>query len=220
LPPDEGGRRSTGPSHRSGDTSLMFSSLGRSVAGGLAAIAVIVAGIVAVNSFQKDEAEAPVAKAARSPKPAADASTSATAGESAATTAPPVAAETETAPEVVTEATTSAATTAPAVAPSAAAPDSPEAAAVRVPLLVLNSSRITGLATSAKKDFEQAGWTVRGVGNTRYRASVTTVYYLPGQEAAARQLVRDVPAVQRMLLRPLALPGQGLTVVVTREYAD
>ena len=197
----------------------MFSSLGRSVAGGLVAIAVIVAGIVAVNSFQKDEPKVPVAATVRTPKPAgsAAASTAETAAESGATTTPPAVDPTETAPEVAPEASTS---TAPAAAPGAAAPDSPEAAAVRVPLVVLNSSRIKGLAATAATDFEQARWTVRKpVGNTSYRAAITTVYYLPGQEAAARQLMRDVPAVQRILLRPLALPGTGMTVVVTREYA-
>ncbi len=181
----------------------MFSSLGRSVAGGLVAIAVIVAGIVAVNSFQNDEPKAPVA----SPKPAASIAASATHS-----------AEESEASDVEPE-PTSPGSTAPAAAPTAAAPDSPEAAALRVPLLVLNSSRIRGLAASAKADFEKAGWTVHKPDNTRYRAAVTTVYYLPGQEGAARQLMRDVPAVQRMLLRPLALPGTGLTVVVTREYA-
>jgi hypothetical protein len=214
-PPDDGGRRSTGPSHRSRDKSLLFSSLGRSIAGGLVAIALIVATIVAVNSFQRDEPTAPVAGPASTPKTATSAGASAaqTAPESSST-APQVAAETGAAPEAEPE------PTAPATAPTAASPTSPEAAAVRVPLTVLNSSRIGGLAASAAQDFERAGWTVRKpVGNTRYRASITTVYYLPGQEAAARQLMRDVPAVRRMLLRPLVLPGQGLTVVVTREYA-
>ena len=88
-----------------------------------------------------------------------------------------------------------------------------------MPLTVLNNSRIHGLATSAAEDFRAAGWSIRAITNTRYQPKITTVYYLPGQEAAARQLMRDVPAVRRMLLRPGALPGTGLTVVVTREYA-
>lgn len=86
---------------------------------------------------------------------------------------------------------------------------------------MLNSSRIRDLASAAAGDLRAAGWPVAAsnIGNTSYRAKITTVYYLPGQEASARQLMRDVPGVRRMLLRPLALPGHGFTVVVTREYA-
>ena len=89
---------------------------------------------------------------------------------------------------------------------------------VRPPLTVLNSSRRTGLAARAADGFRAAGWPIAGTGNYRQRVPVTTVYFAPGQEAAARQLVAEFPAIQRVLPRPPDLPGTGLTVVVTREY--
>jgi hypothetical protein len=85
---------------------------------------------------------------------------------------------------------------------------------------VLNSSRIKLLAAGAADDFKRGGWSIAFVGNTTYRARMTTAYYAPGQEAVARRLMAEFPAVQRMLLRPAGLPGKGLTVVVTRDYAD
>ena len=101
-------------------------------------------------------------------------------------------------------------TTAPTVAPVAA----------RLPLLVLNNSRIHGLATRAAGDLRAAGWTVRGTGNFRGRVAMTTVYYGPGQEAAARRLAAEVPKVRRVAPRFAGLPGSGLTVVVTRDWVS
>lgn len=115
-------------------------------------------------------------------------------------------------------------TTAPAVKPTATstatspAPAPSETAPV-LALLVLNNSRINGLATRAADDFRAGGWPVRGTGNFRGRVATTTVYYEPGQEASARRLMREFGKVRRMAPRFAGLPGQGLTVVVTRDYA-
>ena len=110
----------------------------------------------------------------------------------------------------------------PAVTPSATATPTPTArptpAVARAPLTVLNHSRRTRLAARAADQFRDKGWTVVFVGNTRYDVTVTTVYYEPGQEAAAATIRREFPAVQRALPRPAGLDGDGLTVVVTREY--
>ncbi|HZG95642.1 MAG TPA: LytR C-terminal domain-containing protein [Mycobacteriales bacterium] len=109
---------------------------------------------------------------------------------------------------------------APAADPtSKPAADAATVRAARQPLTVLNSSRIRGLAAGAADDFTGRGWSISFVGNTTYRARVTTAYYAPGQDGAARRLMAEFPAVQRMLPRPSGLPGRGLTVVVTREYA-
>lgn len=105
-------------------------------------------------------------------------------------------------------------------APGVTTPREPASAplAVRQPLTVLNHSRRTGLASRAAAGFRARGWPIDLVGNTTYRAKMTTIYYVPGQEAAARRLMTEFPGVRRMLLRPLRLPGRGLTVVVTRDY--
>jgi hypothetical protein len=104
----------------------------------------------------------------------------------------------------------------PAPAPSQPAPQ--HAAPVEVPILVLNNSRVPGLAARAAQRFEAGGWPVRETGNLRGRIRATTVYYPPGQEAAARELAGRFPGVARVLPRLANLPGTGLTVVVTRDF--
>jgi hypothetical protein len=104
------------------------------------------------------------------------------------------------------------------VPPNTAAP-SPTAAA-RPPLTVLNNSRVNGLAARAARDFAAGGWRVAATGNLRGRTPHTTVYYAPGQEAAAAALRRQFPRIIEALPRYDGLPGDGtLTVVVTRDYA-
>lgn len=100
------------------------------------------------------------------------------------------------------------------------APSAPAVEAAKLPLLVLNNSRVNGLATRAASDFRAGGWPVRGTGNFRGRVALTTVYYEPGQEASARRLMREFPKVRRMSPRFAGLPGRGLTVVVTRDWTS
>ncbi len=107
----------------------------------------------------------------------------------------------------------------PASAPPASAPASAgQATAARLPLTVLNNSTVSGLATTAADRFRKGGWPIRTVGNVRGRFAATTVYYAPGQEASARALARQFPAITRVHPRFEGLPGTGLTVVVTRYF--
>lgn len=112
--------------------------------------------------------------------------------------------------ETGAEPTGTPAPTATSTAPAQAAPE--------LPLLVLNNSRIHGLATRAAAELRAGGWPVRGTGNFRGRVEMTTVYYAPGEEASARRLVADFPKVRRVAPRFPGLPGSGLTVVVTRDW--
>ena len=116
---------------------------------------------------------------------------------------------------------------APPASSPGAAPGSPAAVPVepaptevaeRPPLTVLNHSKVKGLAARAAEDFTRGGWQVVEVANTRYAVARTTVYFVPGQEAAAAALRRQFPSILRSAPRPAELPGSGLTVVVTREY--
>jgi hypothetical protein len=100
----------------------------------------------------------------------------------------------------------------PVPEPVAAAP------AIETPLLVLNNSRIPGLADTAARRFEAGGWPVRETGNLRGRIRATTVYYPPGEQEVARELARRFPGIARVLPRLPNLPGSGLTVVVTRDF--
>jgi hypothetical protein len=188
-------------------------------------VAVIVAGIVVLNLLQggpdvgeieqlaaaRASASAPAKKpAAKSSKPAKVANGKAT---GKAKPKPKPAKPAAKAPAKKSTAPAPKATRKPAAKPVTVR-------AAREPLTVLNSSRIKLLAAGAAGDFTRRGWSISFVGNTTYRARVTTAYYLPGQEGAARRLMAEFPSVQRMLPRPSGLPGRGLTVVVTREYAD
>jgi hypothetical protein len=90
---------------------------------------------------------------------------------------------------------------------------------VKAPLLVLNNSRIHGLALTGKATFERGGWTVLGTGNFSGRLPQTTVYYSPGFKAAAQTLARQFPTVTTVLPRTSAVPGSApLTVVLTRYF--
>jgi hypothetical protein len=108
-----------------------------------------------------------------------------------------------------------------APAPVAPAPEPPPAAApsVVVPVLVLNNSRTTGLADRAAAQFRAAGWPVRDTGNFRGRIRATTIYYPPGQRASAEEFARRFSGIERVLPRFEGLPGSGLTVVLTRDFA-
>ena len=86
------------------------------------------------------------------------------------------------------------------------------------PVTVLNNSRIDLLAARAAARFEAAGWPVAATGNYRGRLSETTVFYGPGQEAAAREFAARFPGVARLQPRTATLPGSGLTVVLTRDF--
>ncbi|MEP7054620.1 MAG: LytR C-terminal domain-containing protein [Actinomycetota bacterium] len=222
--------------HRSADGSLLYPSLATSIAGGLVAIAVILASILGINLLLRDKnktsplakipaSRASAAKGSSSPGTAASKTGAGTPTPTKSSTTlqsakpvpqpaakPATKPSTKSAPSATVNPTSSA-------DPSATQQASPPAVVTRIPITVLNSSRIHGLAASAVGDFKAAAWPVAEIGNTSYRVKITTVYYLPGQETLAEELMRDVPGVRRMLPRPLALPGKGLTVVVTREYA-
>jgi len=119
----------------------------------------------------------------------------------------------------------------PVAEPPAAAPEAPPAPAPEpapaepaapaftpVPVLVLNNSRIEGLAERSAAYFEREGWPVREIGSSRGRIRATTIYYPPGQEAVAQEFARRFPGIKRVLPRLENLPGTGLTVVVTRDF--
>jgi hypothetical protein len=98
--------------------------------------------------------------------------------------------------------------------PAAAVPAGPP----KLPLTVLNNSNVNQLAKRAAARFHAAGWPITLTGGFRGRISVTTVYYAPGQQAAAFLLQKAFPAIQRVHPRFAGLPGSGLTVVLTRDY--
>lgn len=89
---------------------------------------------------------------------------------------------------------------------------------VRVPVTVLNNSRIPLLAARGAQRFSDGGWPVAAVGNFRGRIPVTTVYYDPGLETAAREFAGTFEGVVRVRPRFDGLPARGVVVVLTREF--
>jgi len=87
-----------------------------------------------------------------------------------------------------------------------------------VPVIVLNNSRIEGLADTAAELFRDGGWPVARTGNFRGKIPSTTVYYEAGQEAAARAFAARFDEVVRVRPRFATLPARGLVVVVTRDF--
>ncbi len=94
----------------------------------------------------------------------------------------------------------------------------PAAPAPGPPLTVLNNSRYHDLAERAAARFRGGGWPVAVTGQFTGRLRASTVYYSPGQRAVAQRLAARF-GLPRVLPRFAGLPGQGLTVVVTRDYA-
>jgi hypothetical protein len=100
------------------------------------------------------------------------------------------------------------------------------AAPVRVPVTVLNSTEITGLAAKIAETVVAAGWESPAVG--AYKAddvAASTVYFTEGDEnqrLAAAQLVDQFPQLQGPAPRFFELPAEvvapGLVIVATGDW--
>jgi len=91
--------------------------------------------------------------------------------------------------------------------------------AAKLPVTVLNNSRHQHLAAHVAAELAAKGWPIRKTGNFTGRIKATTVYYGPGQRAAAERLAREFGQIRRVEPRFRGLPGTGLTVVVTRDWS-
>ncbi|MBX6370958.1 MAG: LytR C-terminal domain-containing protein [Acidothermus sp.] len=101
--------------------------------------------------------------------------------------------------------------------PTAAASSS---SASRPAVVVLNNSRIRGLAADAARRLTAAGWRVDRVGN--YSAHIlaeTTVFYPDGDRAAAEQLAQAF-GVRRVEAATADMSTTDLTLVLTRDWAS
>ncbi|WP_020572848.1 LytR C-terminal domain-containing protein [Parafrankia discariae] len=102
------------------------------------------------------------------------------------------------------------------------APPGTGAPKVFAPVVVLNNSRIAGLADSAADRVEAAGFRVERVGNylSQYNVPVSTVFYDPEDADAARTLLETVPGVGRMVPRAETriIETDTLILVVTRDF--
>jgi hypothetical protein len=105
---------------------------------------------------------------------------------------------------------------------AAPATHSSSAAAVKMPLVVLNNTRVPGLAALARSRFEAGGWTVTSTGNLVNNIVSTCAYYDPGladAQAAAQALRAQFPAIKRVVVKFDGLPAGPIVVVLTSDYS-
>lgn len=147
--------------------------------------------------------------------------------------APPVAAfsaspEASTSPTAVAPSDTPAASAPAASSPAASTPaaSSPAASTPPVltsfdrkpPVIVLNATGRSGLASKVAASLRAQGWTVVSVGNWRGGAVTATTSYMVGHLKAAATMQHDLPTVT---LVDGLLPGmqkQHLTLVIGSDY--
>ena len=130
-----------------------------------------------------------------------------------------------------TTSTTTITAPAPTPSPSTSSPSasatstdstSASASAHSVPLVVLNSTSIQGLAETAGQRFQSAGWTVTWTGNLTNDILSTCAYYDPSDpasEAAAHELQQQFPEIKRVKERFAELPPGPIIVVLTSDYS-
>ncbi|EFC82412.1 LytR C-terminal domain-containing protein [Parafrankia sp. EUN1f] len=191
----------------------------RTAAATAVAVLAVLAGILLVNLFNGDTDDE-VAAAGASPTRAESAEPTRPA-ETTEPTRPTRPAE-STRPAETTEPTPSRQAT-PTTAPATPKPGSdPAAPHVFAPVVVLNNSRIKGLADRAADKVEAAGFKVERVNNYvgQYNVPVTTVFYDPEDAEAARTLLETVPGVDRMVPRAETriIETDTLILVITRDF--
>ena len=84
----------------------------------------------------------------------------------------------------------------------------------QIPVYVFNQTKVTGLAGATAGQLEADGWNVVGVDNWVGTVPEDTVYYYPGERAAAERLVEDIPSIRRVWPASAPMPQGALTVIL------
>jgi hypothetical protein len=99
-------------------------------------------------------------------------------------------------------------------------PPKPPVATAMAPVQVLNNSRRTGLAHAVASAVAAKGWKLGLIGNLQGAVSESTVYYSPGNKAAAEHLAREFTSIRRVEPNSAAgLNASGITLVLTADWA-
>ncbi|KJE21578.1 LytR cell envelope-like transcriptional attenuator [Frankia torreyi] len=90
------------------------------------------------------------------------------------------------------------------------------------PVVVLNNSRISGLADSAARQVEAVGFPMSRTGSylSIYNVPVSTVFYDDAHRDAAQALMDTIPKIKEILPRSQAqiVASDPLILVVTRYW--
>jgi cell division septation protein DedD len=151
-----------------------------------------------------------------------DRAASAVATPTASASATPTPSTSTSATPTVSESPSSAVSSSPAVvasSPAASPTTSSTATAVdrSVPVVVLNSTKRTGLAAKVAAQLRKEGWTVVLVGNFRGTLAITTVY-AEGNADAVATMQADLPTKDRQKPPFGAMNPKRLTVVIGADY--
>ena len=84
----------------------------------------------------------------------------------------------------------------------------------QIPVYVFNQTTITGLAAETAASLESAGWNVVGADNWIGHVPSDTVYFYPGDRAAADRLSKDFPDIGRVWPASAPMPAGALTVIL------
>ena len=84
----------------------------------------------------------------------------------------------------------------------------------QIPVYVFNQTTISGLAAETGSALESAGWNVVGVDNWVGNVPSDTVYFYPGDRAAAERLSDDFPDIERVWPASAPMPAGALTVIL------
>ena len=112
--------------------------------------------------------------------------------------------------------TTAKPTTKPSTRPSPTVTKPVAPPVVHAPVVVLNETSQRGMAARVAAHLSTLGWNVTGVGNWRGNISESTVYYPPGDLAAARSLAYDL-GITRLRPRVAGMLTDRLTAVLTSD---
>jgi cytoskeletal protein RodZ len=108
-----------------------------------------------------------------------------------------------------------------ATAKATAKPGSALDRTAMAPVQVLNNSTISGLAARVAAEVHAKSWKISSVGNLQGSLAVTTVFYAPGELAAAKHLKREFASIRAVAPDASAhISSHGdLTLVVTKDWS-
>lgn len=84
----------------------------------------------------------------------------------------------------------------------------------QIPVYVFNQTTISGLAAEIGNGLDATGWNVVGVDNWVGNVPSDTVYFYPGDRAAAERLSNDFPDIGRVWPASAPMPAGALTVIL------
>jgi hypothetical protein len=87
----------------------------------------------------------------------------------------------------------------------------------QIPVYVFNQTSVPGLAAETAAQFEADGWNIVGVDNWVGTVPEDTVYFYPGDRAAADRLSQSFPAIGRVWPASAPMPQGALTVILAES---